>query len=758
MFGTRWLTYLESGLNTTFICPVAVGLDKKIPNLQWAATGLDSLLVLILAELSFSCNAQNSAYPRRNSQIWGAVLALNVLDPGVISYVDLDWCDYLQDSARTSRLALAVEFPLPWVGPMAGYFIQSLLRLCKFNAVTNIQEELEPKSRLFGWPNGYVKFVTLAFALGPAFYKTDVASYHPIDMLIFQAGNHSAEYVKYATQGHSLEYAVAQYRRRYTRNPPPGFDKWYKYAIARESLIIDQYDQIYEDMLPFWSVQPAELRRLTMELTSDPWNELGLLSIRNGSVSIGDTVPPTHRWMMEGVTRMIEKFVEFLPDMDLAFNINDEPRIVVPYNDITSMRESARGKENAIGDRSWPVPSLGTWTTPDTSSVDHSYFKLYSLQNNFAAFSSGACPSNSRARNRAVDSNPRSHIDYSNIAPHSLGQFMSDWQLSKSICHQPDMAHLHGLYASPAALKGSRKLLPVFSQSKAHGYNDILYPSCWNYIDKVAYRPAESSENNDNADPPFHKKLNTLFWRGATSEGVSPGTGTWRGMTRQRLVHLANNLTNSAHDEVTLLVQDPYKRSGRYRHVNVLGTQLDSLGLSTDIKIVDHIVRCGGMPPHSDCDDQEAEFTFAKPVDFQNHWKHRYLFDLDGAGFSGRFLPFLQSHSLPFKTALFREWYDERITPWAHFVPLDLRLHGVYSTLAYFAGMDGRDARTGKTLYIGNHLKEAEAIAENGRNWANKALRKEDMEIYFFRLLLEWGRVLDDQREELGYSGMIKNT
>merc|ERR1711939_612796 len=44
-----------------------------------------------------------------------------------------------------------------------------------------------------------------------------------------------------------------------------------------------------------------------------------------------------------------------------------------------------------------------------------------------------------------------------------------------------------------------------------------------------------------------------------------------------------------------------------------------------------------------------------------------------------------------------------------------------------------------------------ELLAETGREWAGKVLRKEDMEVYFFRLLLEWGRLTDDKRDELGF-------
>ena len=74
----------------------------------------------------------------------------------------------------------------------------------------------------------------------------------------------------------------------------------------------------------------------------------------------------------------------------------------------------------------------------------------------------------------------------------------------------------------------------------------------------------------------------------------------------------------------------------------------------------------------------------------------------------------------------------------------------MYSTLAYLAGVHGK-LPDGSVVNWEGHVKEGEKIAEEGRNWANKVLRKEDMEVYFFRLLLEWGRLTDDNREKLGF-------
>lgn len=44
-------------------------------------------------------------------------------------------------------------------------------------------------------------------------------------------------------------------------------------------------------------------------------------------------------------------------------------------------------------------------------------------------------------------------------------------------------------------------------------------------------------------------------------------------------------------------------------------------------------------------------------------------------------------------------------------------------------------------------------ISNQGRSWAERVLRREDMEVYLFRLLLEWGRVVDERRDEIGFSG-----
>lgn len=64
-----------------------------------------------------------------------------------------------------------------------------------------------------------------------------------------------------AGQSKTLAGAVKEYKRRYGRNPPKGFDEWFKFAKENRAKILDEYDQLVRDLEPFWSMSGEELRR-----------------------------------------------------------------------------------------------------------------------------------------------------------------------------------------------------------------------------------------------------------------------------------------------------------------------------------------------------------------------------------------------------------------------------------------------------------------------------------------------------------------
>ncbi|EXJ88609.1 hypothetical protein A1O1_05539 [Capronia coronata CBS 617.96] len=797
-YGCYRILYLWDPVTSTYICPLVTGEGRIVPAMQVAALVLDLCLVITVYESSPKQDGKGLS-PRRCVVLWSTVMIATAIVwsvVGVIVYIYMPehraWLSLLEPPlnfgdlmAITGHVLLfcllcisslhcimvygvaemslhltavmtmipGLEFiwlhkspfpPIPAFATTLSFFLVFFGRW----SYHRIQQALGERDR--SKPSRHMLlFIFLCVLLFPAWSKKSYVHFHPIDLLIYDAKIHHEEYLKALGNTTSLSETVTQYKQKYNRNPPPGFDVWFEYAKNRSALIVDEFDQIYEDLLPFRAIPPADLRRQTWEMVSNPWNEISGITIRSGKALVQENVLPTHRWMLEGVAVLINSFAQYLPDMDLAFNLNDESRVAVPYNDITFLREKGRSADES-GRSGWSQDRAAGWLPIPEHEFTQTVFRDMSFRNTFRQYGSVGCSPSSLAR-RAPHISSHSHICGSCVRPHSIGQFVANWSDAADVCHQPDMADLHGFYLSPAAFKTSHQLMPVFSQSKPHGYNDILYPSAWNYMDKVVYAPSEEkgTRGQDDyhssfPDLPFEQKENTLFWRGATSEGVSSGNGVWRGMTRQRLVHMANNITTSSHDRFTILLPNPSDHK-KYKYQVLPGPAVKELGLKPDIAIVDRIARCGGV----DCHDQESEVHLVPPTDFQAHWRYRYLFDLDGAGFSGRFLPFLQSRSVPFKTALFREWYDSRLTAWLHFVPQDSRLHGVWSTLAYFAGVNG--TMFGQSIWWKPHLREAEIIAEAGREWAGKVLRKDDMELYFFRLLLEWGRLTDDRRDELGF-------
>ncbi|KAJ4142786.1 hypothetical protein NW754_010226 [Fusarium falciforme] len=107
-------------------------------------------------------------------------------------------------------------------------------------------------------------------------------------------------------------------------------------------------------------------------------------------------------------------------------------------------------------------------------------------------------------------------------------------------------------------------------------------------------------------------------------------------------------------------------------------------------------------------------FKKVEGMKMHDQFDYKYLPDIDGNSFSGRYLGFLNSTSLPIKATLFREWHDSRLVPWVHFVPMDNRFQDFYGIMEYFLGYKD----------ISGHDKVAEKIALEGRDWAGEGAPK----------------------------------
>ena len=82
---------------------------------------------------------------------------------------------------------------------------------------------------------------------------------HPIPQLMAEAETKFRNLL--SRQSKTLEEAVREYKKRYGRDPPQGFDHWWQFAKDNDVLMIDDYDAIVEDLAPFWELPASEVRR-----------------------------------------------------------------------------------------------------------------------------------------------------------------------------------------------------------------------------------------------------------------------------------------------------------------------------------------------------------------------------------------------------------------------------------------------------------------------------------------------------------------
>lgn len=166
----------------------------------------------------------------------------------------------------------------------------------------------------------------------------------------------------------------------------------------------------------------------------------------------------------------------------------------------------------------------------------------------------------------------------------------------------------------------------------------------------------------------------------------------------------------------------------------------------TDIAFTD--MMCA--PPEFDGDVRSKNCSYTsrlikvkpEPVAIELN-NYKLSVDIDGTTHSSRWLDLLRSGTMPIKATMLAEWHDDRLQPWVHYVPMDSSFLDVYGILDYFVKPKNHD-------YY-DYDKAAQKIAETGAAWAKQWLRREDMQLYTWRLLLEYARVMDDHRERMGF-------
>ncbi|KAI3317060.1 glycosyltransferase family 90 protein [Xylariaceae sp. AK1471] len=557
-------------------------------------------------------------------------------------------------------------------------------------------------------------------------YSWNETTTHPIENLINEAHDFHMNLLK--EQSFDVPTAATRYRTRRGRHPPPGFDAWVDYAINHNAIIVESFfDRIYADTAPFWGIDPLE----TAERAAT-WEHV--VNVRNGIVNTTGSTEGRVPWLQLW-SDLVQEAAPFLPDVDMPINYMDESRLVVPWEDITALvlKEQSSRSLGPMDETITKYTGLAAMDSREDA-IDRPAPKFHS--GNYWDLTRAACAPDTLSRNVA----PVENFEEKPTFPqpwqpaYSYEGYVRNYTASIDPCQQPHLRGMHGTFVEPISMSTAKELIPLFGGCKLTTNNDILIPGAMYLTDDPMY------SGGNTHGPRWRNKIGGAVWRGVASGGRNKREN-WTHFQRHRLVEMLNGTTVSEIEETksrAMTFEMPSMEQYEVSRLRdgTLGAWLEGFANAGFTELL-----C--FPHDSGCDYVQPYFSSVQGIPMQEQYKYKFMPDVDGNSFSARFRGFLLSTSLPIKSSIYAEWHDDRLVPWLHFVPMDNTFQDLYAILDYFS----RDRKGDKSAHF---------IAEEGRAWSNKVLRREDMLLYVWRLLLEFARVCDENRDRLGYIDDLK--
>jgi len=413
---------------------------------------------------------------------------------------------------------------------------------------------------------------------------------------------------KLGKQSRSFNDAVTEYKRRYKRDPPPGFAAWYEFASENDVPLIDEYDQIQRDLEPFQKISPKQLNRDIQHIVQENTQPAFKVGWQNGEWIGGDC------YLCGELRRMMEEIQDRLPNITLLLNDLDEPvEIINPLLD-------DRQRNEAI------APHF----------VDLSHTPIWNEVIE-------ACSSSPHTPER------------NSVHDYTL-PFLQDVPAARDLCLHPQYANQYGFFNSPTTFKLTRSPVPILSQTTPSTFNDILIPSPRYETVRHAY--------NDSEDIPWAEKSPVLYWAGSTTGGQA-NTSSWRNWQRQRFVTLANPSPSNTNSTYKFLSRSPITRKWHLNHSTDIQPQLYNVHFTTVFNCAEDI--CDEERAFYESINATASYAAVR-----DSYASRLVMDLDGNSFSVRFYTLLKSRSAALRQTLMQEWHDDRLMPWVHYVPISL--------------------------------------------------------------------------------------
>lgn len=472
-------------------------------------------------------------------------------------------------------------------------------------------------------------------------------------------------------QSKNITAAREEYRRRYKLEPPSGFDAWYEFADSHSSPIIDNFDLLHETISPLLRLSGQEIRA-TMDLVKEiPGNELWSCDFSGHEAKIHCS--HAHRTYDRHIGYMFDTLFR---DMS---GVLPDVKILVSHIDEPRVL--------------FPQEGLAGDSGPPTLTV----MSEQPVWKSLTRYCASSVSNGTSARHKTM-------AEQSFSIP-----FVTDTVSATDLCQNQQFRNEHGLFLSPLSFRLLEGLAPILSTGSFSNMGDILYPS-------PAYMESEFVYD-ETYDIEWSKKHNNLYWAGSTTGGFAHDGG-WRDFHRQRFVELAQNLQKRQHSYLR-------EEGGLLRRITTsfLNSRMFDVAFT-------RVFQC---TPRR-CKDQRAYFKTKSWEDANRALESRLVFDMDGNGISGRFYKLLASRSAPLKQTLLREWHDERLVPWLHYVPVSQGMEELPELVSHLTSTEAGQAG-------------AKFIAEQGQAWYSQAFREVDKTIYMYRLLLELARLQDPERQ-----------
>ncbi|KAJ1301269.1 hypothetical protein OPQ81_003676 [Rhizoctonia solani] len=591
---------------------------------------------------------------------------------------------------------------------------------------------------------------------------------HPIPKLMLAA--HRKYKGMLARQSSTLEEAVKEYERRYGRAPPRGFDEWFAFAKENGCKIVDEYDGMVKDFEPFWQLDGVEFRRRAEQVGE--LASIDLVRIKNGNTTIVNVERGNHgnevSARAQGFAMMIEKYRHKLPDMTLAINARSEGRVLVPWVHLeypnSTNQDSSTGLAAMLGGADAGAADKDAHLIPDwrgTGSVWEAYRQtcppgtearrlFHSIQGH------GSRPSAfSRAQVQLESDTSAEENEDPYQGAGSDFSFVASTQDGFDYCAHPSAHTQSGHFFSD--WRTIPALYPVLSPAKAPGFSDLVIPSHYYYASTKRYTYGYDSINTvvkdiDDMEHPWDRKVDKIFWRGATTGGGSSPPGFMAQYQRHRFVRMTSS--ESEHNR-TVVYAHPSRPNEYFAHKvphKELNAHMVDAAFTKAVGCQHYPTGCAGMM---------KEMRFTQPVALGEHWKYKYVLDLDGQSYSARFFAFLASHSAVMKATVYREFWSDWIVPWVHYIPLSGGYDELYNIHAFFSPPSATMSAIAKsensnvTDTVQKELSEGDALLKKiglaGRTWKRTNGRTVDMEAYVYRLCLEYARLWADDRDEWSF-------